>query len=118
MGFSMVNSMTGSIRLLEEGAKARARLAMESMADDIRESARYNAPWADRTGEAREGLDVDVSEEDGDIVLSLYHTVEYGEWLEVIQSGRFAIIMPTLELYADQVFDRAGADFLGRGIDS
>jgi len=75
----------------------------EQVAQEILASAQANAPWADRTGAAREGLEVSVDEEGDEIVVTLAHTVEYGIWLETIQSGRFAIIMPTLEQYAAQV---------------
>lgn len=59
--------------------------------------ARANAPWEDRTGDARAGLNVSVDSDGDSIVMQLFHTVDYGLWLEVIQSGRFAIIMPTLQ---------------------
>jgi hypothetical protein len=38
------------------------------------------------------------------VTLFLYHTVEYGLWLETIQNGRFATLMPTLEQNANRVF--------------
>lgn len=70
----------------------------------ILEYAKQNAPWDDRTGDARRMLDVDVEQDAETIVIQLYHQVEYGLWLELIQSGRFAIIMPTLEKFADEAF--------------
>lgn len=70
--------------------------------------ARANAPWLDRTGKARAGLDVSVTREGDQVWLELYHTVDYGLWLETIQSGEYAIIMPTLELFAQAVFEAAG----------
>lgn len=67
------------------------------------EYAKDNAPWTDRTGMARAGLDVDVNMEQDDIVLSMFHTVDYGQWLETIQNGSLAIIMPTLEIYGWEI---------------
>lgn len=81
--------------------------AFRSGAENIKSEAQYNAPWADRTGDARAGIDVSVENQGGVIVLSLFHTVEYGLWLEVIQNGAFAIIMPTLEASAPQMFANA-----------
>ena len=112
-GLSLFDSMTGRIVALEEGGKAGARAAMESMVDDVVAYAQENAIWADRTGAARAGLEAAVSEEGDDIYLELYHTVEHGQWLETIQNGRFAIIMPTLEIFAPRIFARAGATFTG-----
>lgn len=65
--------------------------------------ARANAPWSDRTGDARRGLDVDVRQEAREIVWEMYHSVDYGIWLETKNSGELAIIMPTLEMFASQV---------------
>jgi hypothetical protein len=78
-------------------------------AAEVKLSAQEGAPWEDRTGDARAGLDTEVEESNGEIVLTLFHTVEYGLWLEVIQNGRFATIMPTLERQAPQIFRAAEA---------
>ena len=60
--------------------------------------AKANAPWSDRTGDARAGLDAQVENGmRGDIVVTLFHTVDYGVWLEVRWGGKYAIIIPTVE---------------------
>lgn len=82
-------------------------------ADYVREYAQSTAPWVDRSGMARDGLDVDVYEEGDTVNLALFHTVDYGLWLEVIQSGRYAVIMPTLEALAPQIFRSVNAEFTG-----
>lgn len=83
---------------------------LEALAQEIQAAAQSDAPWSDRTGEARAGLEASVNRE-GDVVsIDLYHTVDYGQWLETIQSGRFAIIMPTLEAYADRVMEAVNAE--------
>lgn len=73
------------------------------VAQEALEFAKQQASWADRTGEARAGLDVEVDGNREEIVLTMFHTVEYGQWLETIQNGRFAVIMPTLELYGPEI---------------
>lgn len=83
--------------------------AFQDAAEDIKTAAQQGAPWADRSGDARAGLDTSVESNNGEIVLTLFHTVEYGLWLEVIQNGRFATIMPTLEEYAPRAFSIAEA---------
>jgi Bacteriophage HK97-gp10, putative tail-component len=83
--------------------KAVAMDMAEGVADRMLASAKDNAPWADRTGAARQGLETEVTDEGDVIVVTLMHTVDYGQWLETIQSGRFAIIMPTLEQYAAEI---------------
>ena len=76
--------------------------------EKLSSKAKANAPWEDQTGEARAGLEAKASNDDGLISLYLYHTVDYGLWLEVIQNGRFATILPTLEEEATGIFREAG----------
>lgn len=83
---------------------------MEKNADRVVSSAQRNAPWTDRTGNARAGLESRVWNDGGIITLSLFHTVEYGLWLEVIQNGRFSIIMKTLEEEAPSLLREVAAE--------
>lgn len=71
--------------------------------DELEFEMKRNAPWVDRTGDARRGLTARASNDDGIITMTLSHTVDYGFWLEVIQNGRFAIIGPTLETEARRI---------------
>lgn len=87
----------------------------ESKAPNIEADARANAIWEDQTGAARAGLTATVQNDEGFVTLSLAHTVDYGIWLETIQSGRFAIIMSTLEQHYGPLFkDAAQAAFRAR----
>lgn len=91
--------------------------AMEQGRAEVEAYAQANAPWADRTGAARDGLVASVSNDLGEIVIELAHTVDYGIWLELIQNGRFAVIMPTLEALGPKIIRDAGGRVLqtGRG---
>lgn len=81
--------------------------AFKDAENELVDAARGNAPWADRTGDARSGLSATAVDDHGDVIMTLYHTVEYGLWLEVIQNGNFATIMPTLEAMAPDIIGRA-----------
>lgn len=83
--------------------------AMMAGKERVEEYAKVNAPWSDRTGVARSGLTAEVYMEQGEVVLELAHTADYGLWLELIQDGRFAIIMPTLEALGPEILIQAGA---------
>lgn len=76
----------------------------ESMADTGQAMMRIEAPWTDRTGNARAGL-VGVARREGKsrFVIYLVHTVEYGIYLELGRSGRYAIVYPVLVRLAPQV---------------
>ncbi|WPD20180.1 hypothetical protein [Thermaerobacter composti] len=53
------------------------------------------APWEDRTGNARNGLFAGASFDGHTVRIRLGHTVHYGVYLELANEGRYAIIGPT-----------------------
>ena len=102
-------------------------MALQAVANywgqSIQDEARKNAPWEDRTGNARGGLffavdgfgmepitgtvtpesgelnsDVQIVEGSKDtLIIALAHTVFYGKYLELSNGGSHAIIMSTIE---------------------
>lgn len=61
--------------------------------------ARYmkdNAPWTDRTANARNGLDAKAYSDQNVHGIVAFHQVPYGIWLEVSNSGKYRIIVPTI----------------------
>ena len=74
----------------------------------LEEAAKKNAIWQDRTGDARDGLTAQAWKDPrGSVMIALFHTVDYGVWLETIQNGRFAVIMRTLESEGARLIDNA-----------
>jgi hypothetical protein len=69
----------------------------KGFAKRVEQYAKSNAPWADRTGAARDGLTAEGYFRLTQYTIVLYHTVDYGIWLEIRWNGRYAIIMPTIE---------------------
>ena len=62
-------------------------------------TAKAGAPWTDRTGNARQSL-FSTSEVLKDrVILYLSHGVEYGKYLELRFSGRYAIVLKTLQAH-------------------
>ena len=57
---------------------------------------RSTAPWTDRTGAARSGLNAEVQVETNAVALILFHSVAYGIYLEVRWGGKYAVIRPAL----------------------
>lgn len=65
--------------------------------------AKRTAPWRDRTGNARNGLSLDVEWEPMvRHAIVLFHRVTYGVFLETRWAGRFAIIIPTVRKYGPE----------------
>lgn len=69
--------------------------------------ARDNAPWTDRTSNARNGLKAEPEIGRGDYAINLFHRVPYGIWLEVRHNGRYAIILPTIKVMGREVMSSA-----------
>lgn len=86
-------------------ANGMADIAQE-FAGELVDYARKNAPWNDRTGDARDGLETEVRLENDSLEIDLYHTISYGIWLEIRWGGRYAIIIPTVEQKGSELLDR------------
>lgn len=69
--------------------------------------ARKNAPWRDRTSNARNGLFATAQREPSRHRIIVGHTVPYGVWLEVRWSGRYEIIRPTIDHEGPEVMKTA-----------
>lgn len=107
-GMIVIDTLGPALDLMALSVAGNVAEAMQQGAEEIEAYARFNAPWTDQTGAARDGLTATVRVEGGQVILELSHTVEYGIWLELIQNGAYAIIMPTLEVLGPKVIQDAG----------
>lgn len=77
------------------------------VATQMQDSAKANATWEDRTGNARTGLfgtsEADFAQHIVTIYLSHSATIDYGIWLELANEGRYSIVMQTMEAHYDQL---------------
>lgn len=97
-GFSpFTNSLTPGIIAYEAALIATINDVMREYAKEMEDYMKANAPWEDRTGDARDGLTAVMEEDPIRPTIHLYHTVSYGLWLEIRWNGLYAIIMPTIE---------------------
>lgn len=95
--FNFKDSLTPSLIKLLPTIDAAVDITFDAMAARAASMMRANAPWTDRTGNARAGLKaVHESEPMVEHRLVLLHSMPYGIWLEVRWSGRYAIIAPTM----------------------
>lgn len=107
VGFEWTVSPTVAlVELAEQYSRAIFQSGREiayDQAEEMENYAKQNAPWTDRTGDARERLHATVEETGpiGTIVLS--HGVEYGLWLELDHGGRYAIIAPTIDVFGPKI---------------
>lgn len=73
---------------------------LEELAQEIEDYAKENAPWTDRTGDARNMLHSIYRQGRDVFEIDLAHGVQYGFFLENYNGGEFAIIQPTLREFA------------------
>jgi hypothetical protein len=70
---------------------------------------KVNAPWTDRTANARNGLHAETEfgpEQHFYAQLVLAHSVFYGIYLETRFSGKYAILMPTINYIGPLILSR------------
>lgn len=111
-GMIVVDTIGPTLDFMAITMAERVAEVMTQGAEEIQFYAQQNAPWVDITGEARSGLTAEVDLGLGETTIELYHTAEHGYWLELIQDGQFAIIMPTLEALGPEIIRRAGGEVL------
>lgn len=96
-GVFKFDSLTPPLKRLLPRVDAAVSIVFDSYESVAETYARSNAPWTDRTGNARAGL---FAQHDAEPMvvhrLTIYGTMPYTYWLEVRWSGRYAIIGPTL----------------------
>jgi len=114
------DSLRPKVRGLSDKINTGVRAIMEFQAPQCQNYMRENAPWDDQTGNARNGLFAKAYSSGGggrgrdsagrftsgstaSHGIVLYGSVPYQIWLEVRFSGRYAIIVPTVERKAPDV---------------
>lgn len=107
-------TLVPKLKIMKPAVNAALKGVMEYHAASIQDRMRNEAPWTDRTGNARNGLFARAgggsaigpgrnalgqftSQGSGELFIEAFHTVPYGIFLEVSRGGKYRVIMPTLE---------------------
>lgn len=77
-----------------------------SYSGEIEQWMRDNAVWQDRTGEARQALNVKVNKLKDRIEFVFAHGVDYGKYLEDHNDSRFAILRKTIDHWGPVIMRR------------
>jgi hypothetical protein len=97
-GFTWTDeSLFRNVKTLPVKLQRGITAAVEYQASKSESVMRANAPWHDQTGAARSGLHTETKHTAKSHTIIFAHSVPYGIWLEVRFSGRYAIIMPSVE---------------------
>ena len=96
-----------NLALFREKADAALGMYLNTKAVEIQNSMRSDAPWTDRTGQARQRLTANSEKTDSGYRVTLSHGVDYGVWLELAHEKNYAILEPTLKRKAPEVIKGA-----------
>lgn len=107
------DTLSGNVAKLPKKVERAVVGATEYGATRGQKFMKTNAKWIDRTGNARQGLRGFAVHEPGRSTIIFSHGVNYGIWLEVRFSGRYAIIGPTLIYTGPLVMRLLGNVFKG-----
>lgn len=91
-----IDTLTPGLRRLPKVTHDRLGIFMDFQSAKVQDHMRMNAPWTDRTSNARNGLFAKSVNTPLTFSIVCYHTVPYGIYLEVKNDGKYAIIVPTI----------------------
>ena len=100
-----VDNIQHAMREYERRVIQTVKALAQYWAPTLERYAKNNAPWTDRTGHARQGLQglaEDMAEE-AIVSIVLKGGVDYQVFLELANAGRYAVILPTLEQHQDEI---------------
>lgn len=92
------DTLTPGLRRFPDVANRQIAQTIDYFSPRVEGYARDNAPWTDRTGNARTGLRARPQHESRSHSIVVFHSVPYGIWLEIRFEGRYAIILPTVQI--------------------
>ena len=105
------DTLTPALTGMEKKVHSRISAATRRQSLVTQNYARSNAPWTDRTGNARNGLFTIAASDQKKHRIVLFHSVPYGIWLEVRFGGRNEIIRPSIQAGGAQLMATLGNIF-------
>lgn len=94
-----VAAIQRNIGVLDRRVDAAIGALMERSGDQAVAYMKVHAPWTDRTGNARAGLDKIVFKAGTRWFLNLFGRVNYQIYLEKSNGGKYAILTPSIPLW-------------------
>lgn len=93
--------------------KSAVEALLISFAPRVESYMKLNAPWTDRTGNARQSLAAEFENTPTAYGLTFGYAndIEYADKLEFANQGRYQIVGPTLDTFSVQIFDELKALF-------
>lgn len=92
------DTLTHGLTWFKANVEAELSRELDDFAKECEQYMKDEAPWEDRTGDARNGLNATRYENGSVQGILLAHGVYYGRFLEFRFEGRDAIIRPTMDV--------------------
>ena len=104
MADSGLNNVCGNLGKWADKRKAAVIVLAQNWAGQLEGQAKDNAPWTDRTGNARNGLFGNIAIGKDEVVIRLGHSMDYGIFLELARDGRYAILSPIMNKATPDIY--------------
>lgn len=102
MGFR-ISKNTFNNKATEVAVRAAIGLYADTAAKKMEAEAKQNAPWTDRTSNARNSIRGAFGWKGKHAVISLSGNMNYSGYLELAMEKKYAILLPTIQKNAPEV---------------
>lgn len=101
MSFEVINNFNA--KAVELKMRAMIGLYADTEAKRMEGEAKDQAPWVDRTSNARNSIQGNFGWIGKRAVITLSGNMDYSKWLELAHEKRFAILVPTIQRNAPEI---------------
>lgn len=101
------DNVIANMQAWEQRLRAKFKALGDHYGARMEAYARPSAPWRDRSTHARQGLFGEAREFADKLRIRISHTEDYGTYLELANSGKYAILEPTAKKHAPEFFQDA-----------
>ncbi|MCQ2485275.1 MAG: hypothetical protein MJ168_08080 [Clostridia bacterium] len=99
------NEISDALKNANRKATTVCLMYATTKAPQYRAYMQSHRPWTDRTGAAKQRLNVQASKDDANtITLTFSQGVSYGIWLELAHEKKYEVIMPSINALSTQYF--------------
>lgn len=88
---------------VEKKVRAAIGLYADTASKKMEGEAKKNAPWTDRTGNARNSIQGDFGWQGNKAVITLSGNMDYSVWLELAHGKKYAILKPTIDKFTPEI---------------
>ena len=92
-----------NFKAVEKKIRAAIGLYADTAAKKMEGEAKINAPWTDRTGNARNSIRGDFDWKGNKAVITLSGNMYYSVYLELAYQKKYAILKPTIDKNAPEI---------------